>query len=421
MGIRVVQRAFAPPSPNLYVPGGTGKTCREKAKMNKKTLLFGCKSVPVQIKNPTMENDQVISRSAETVANTETSINDKNWLHVQKTGVFADPTIFQNTTSLTVPSPTITQVRRKSILRIGDNPDEERCSSPARVSFEGKKILNGNTDEDKHSHEDNKEEKDRSGDNGIDKQDEEDRRIAEHYHSLCGSQRPSLAAFLAEVPAPKAVAEKFYMLSDGKVTLTAALDKAIYAHGEDIKVTVNIKNGSSKTVKRIKVFVVQHVDVCMFSNGKFKNVVAMMSPKEDCPVLAGTTFDKTYTMMPMKSSTKNWIALEESYNRSGTSLASTVVSVTNPDDRNVFAIYVSYYVKVKITVSLMGGELNLKLPFTLMHTCAEHELAEAVTGVADKGARPEVGGAKGVGAAEPETQDGDAETEGVIKPEKDGT
>lgn len=37
------------------------------------------------------------------------------------------------------------------------------------------------------------------------------------------------------------------------------------------------------------------------------------------------------------------------------------------DDKNVFAIYVSYYVKVKLTLSGMGGELSLKLPFTLAH------------------------------------------------------
>ncbi|CAG9835878.1 unnamed protein product [Diabrotica balteata] len=44
-----------------------------------------------------------------------------------------------------------------------------------------------------------------------------------------------------------------------------------------------------------------------------------------------------------------------------------------PDDRNVFAIYVSYYVKVKLLVNRMGGDLSLKLPFTLMHTCCDLE------------------------------------------------
>lgn len=37
------------------------------------------------------------------------------------------------------------------------------------------------------------------------------------------------------------------------------------------------------------------------------------------------------------------------------------------EERNVFAIYVSYYVKVKLTLSGMGGELSLKLPFVLVH------------------------------------------------------
>lgn len=37
------------------------------------------------------------------------------------------------------------------------------------------------------------------------------------------------------------------------------------------------------------------------------------------------------------------------------------------EERNVFAIYVSYYVKVKLALSGMGGELSLKLPFILGH------------------------------------------------------
>lgn len=57
----------------------------------------------------------------------------------------------------------------------------------------------------------------------------------------------------------------------------------------------------------------------------------------------------------------------------------------NPDDRNVFAIYVSYYVKVKLTVSVMGGEVSLKLPFTLMHTCTEFEHAETLARVRPAG------------------------------------
>lgn len=79
-------------------------------------------------------------------------------------------------------------------------------------------------------------------------------------------------------------------------------------------------------------------------------------------------------------STKNWIAVE------GTTSYYTTTTTGNDDpndnhkiassaprgpqtceERNVFAIYVSYYVKVKLTLSGMGGEVSLKLPFILGH------------------------------------------------------
>lgn len=67
----------------------------------------------------------------------------------------------------------------------------------------------------------------------------------------------------------------------------------------------------------------------MFSNGKFKNIVASVNPKRDCPINNGGYVEKTYTLLPTKGSTKNWIALEESYNKQGTSLASTVTAVSS--------------------------------------------------------------------------------------------
>lgn len=85
----------------------------------------------------------------------------------------------------------------------------------------------------------------------------------------------------------------------------------------------------------------------MYSNGKFKNVVALLSSREGCPLGPGASLRRSYTLRPMKSSTKNWIALEDSYMKAGATLASTVVCPGNgAEDRNVFAIYVSYYVKV---------------------------------------------------------------------------
>lgn len=47
-----------------------------------------------------------------------------------------------------------------------------------------------------------------------------------------------------------------------------------------------------------QVFAVQHVDVCMFSNGKFKNVVA--DEFEAYQVKPGETYRKDYSLLPTK-------------------------------------------------------------------------------------------------------------------------
>ncbi|XP_031769898.2 arrestin homolog isoform X2 [Galleria mellonella] len=183
--------------------------------------------------------------------------------------------------------------------------------------------------------------------------------------------------YVVPVP-PRVTVEKPFILSDGRVELEAWLDKATYYHGESVKCSVVIANHSSKTVRGIKTLVIQHVDVCMFSNGKFKNVVASVK----CigtRVRPGQRLTETFNLLPDRGVTKNWIALEDSYSKTGASLASTVVCSNSPEDRNVFAIYVSYYVKVKCILSKMGGDLSVKLPFILTHSCHSEAPVETVT------------------------------------------
>lgn len=52
----------------------------------------------------------------------------------------------------------------------------------------------------------------------------------------------------------------------------------------------------------IQVFAVQHVDVCMFSNGKFKNVVADVN--ESYQIKAGESYRKEYKLLPLKGKEK---------------------------------------------------------------------------------------------------------------------
>lgn len=75
----------------------------------------------------------------------------------------------------------------------------------------------------------------------------------EHIQTGGRNRTGSLASAFRDVPAPHAAVDKPFLLSDGRVSLEASLDKAIYSHGEPVQVHVCVHNNSSKTVRRIKV------------------------------------------------------------------------------------------------------------------------------------------------------------------------
>ncbi|CAO1397796.1 unnamed protein product [Diamesa hyperborea] len=177
---------------------------------------------------------------------------------------------------------------------------------------------------------------------------------------------------------PQGSVDKPFLWAEGRVSLKASLNKSAYSHGENVNVTIDVKNESRKVVRKIRIFAVQHVDVCMFSNGKFKNIVAEVDVSKQ--IGPGETLHGVYSLLPVRGTTKNWIAVEgalfstSSYDTSLAALNSKLASSAPRDEKNVFAIYVSYYVKVKLSLSSMGGEVTLKLPFILgnIEMDAEH-------------------------------------------------
>uniref|UniRef100_A0A1B0CBA9 Putative arrestin n=1 Tax=Lutzomyia longipalpis TaxID=7200 RepID=A0A1B0CBA9_LUTLO len=179
--------------------------------------------------------------------------------------------------------------------------------------------------------------------------------------------------------APQGSVDKPFLWAEGRVSLKAALNKSAYGHDEDIAVTIDVRNDSRKIVRKIRIFAVQHVDVCMFSNGKFKNVVADVSLNNQLG--PGEFLHNTYFLLPTRAPTKNWIAVEGALFNTSTDTnlwaenakiaPSSPMELLPHEDRNVFAIYVSYYVKVKLTLSGMGGEVCLKLPFVLGYVDTE--------------------------------------------------
>lgn len=132
---------------------------------------------------------------------------------------------------------------------------------------------------------------------------------------------------------------------------------------------MTLSNGSSKTVQRIKVAVLQHVHVCMFTHGRFKNLVGSGDTGVGRPVIPGSTVSRDFEIR-LQSCEKFPVALaieSEFHEEDPTaySLSSTTVLV-NPKEKNPYGVNVSYEVKVKAILGCIDRPLVVRLPFRVM-------------------------------------------------------
>lgn len=103
---------------------------------------------------------------------------------------------------------------------------------------------------------------------------------------------------------PSSVVSKGFTFSNGKISLEVTLDREIYYHGEKVGATCHITNNSKKTVKNIKLLIVQHTEISML-NTQFSKHVASMETKEGCPITPGANLTKCFFMVPLASSNKD--------------------------------------------------------------------------------------------------------------------
>ncbi|KHN87768.1 putative beta-arrestin, partial [Toxocara canis] len=170
-------------------------------------------------------------------------------------------------------------------------------------------------------------------------------------------------------PQPTIEVSKEFMMSAGLLHMEASLDKEMYYHGESIAVNVHVQNNSNKTVKRIKVAVVQVADICLFTTASYTCEVAKVESTEGFPVGPGATLSKVYTLCPLLSNNKDkrGLALDGQLKHEDTNLASSTTLAPNTTKENL-GIVVQYKVKVRLHVGgALGGELTAELPFTLTH------------------------------------------------------
>lgn len=167
---------------------------------------------------------------------------------------------------------------------------------------------------------------------------------------------------------------KDFPLNAGKLVVEASLEKELYFHGEEIVVKINVQNHSQKTVKHIKVSILQVVDICMFSTGRWKVCVATANgSKDDCPVPPGSTVERRVSVTPsLEENRQKYGVFVESYKGDDVHCLASSTIISDHARRNLFGIVVSYEAKVKVYLgtlsSLSGrGEMACFVPFLLMH------------------------------------------------------
>merc|ERR1712179_889104 len=125
---------------------------------------------------------------------------------------------------------------------------------------------------------------------------------------------------------PSTTVRKDFLFSPGELELEVTLDRQLYHHGDDIRVSIGVKNTSNKTVKRISVSVVQCIDIAMFTGGHHTARITEIDTTEGCPIGPGSTLQKEVTLCPTsKRHVRTGVALDGRMKGDDTSLASSTL------------------------------------------------------------------------------------------------
>ncbi|KAH8860418.1 Beta-arrestin-1 [Schistosoma japonicum] len=106
---------------------------------------------------------------------------------------------------------------------------------------------------------------------------------------------------------------------------------AKYYHGESIEINVLVDNNSNKTVKKIKLSVVQITDIALFSRAIYKCTVDEAEYDESFPILPSQTgWCKVYKLRPLLANNrhKRGLALDGKLKHEDTNLASSTIDVS---------------------------------------------------------------------------------------------
>ncbi|XP_061194129.1 beta-arrestin-1-like [Saccostrea echinata] len=176
----------------------------------------------------------------------------------------------------------------------------------------------------------------------------------------------------SDVRAPPPKAE----LNKNGIKLEASLLKEKYYHGESVDVHITIDNTSNKTIKKIKLSVVQKTMVTLhvLCEEEQELKIPDQNFQEGFPIRAGQTgFCRMYHLTPLieNNRDKRGLALDGKLKHEDTNLACSTKMSENLQKENS-GIIVAYKVVIKLVLGFGSSDVVLELPFTLTHPIPDH-------------------------------------------------
>ena len=133
----------------------------------------------------------------------------------------------------------------------------------------------------------------------------------------------------SRAPQPMVDAHREFMMSPAPLHLECTLDKEMYYHGESIIVNVQVTNNSNKTVKKIRITVIQTSEIMLYSATQYKCEVAELESTDGFPINPSSTMSKVYNLTPLLANNKDkrGLALDGKLKHEDTNLASSTMYV----------------------------------------------------------------------------------------------
>ncbi|CAH8851337.1 unnamed protein product [Trichobilharzia szidati] len=191
----------------------------------------------------------------------------------------------------------------------------------------------------------------------------------------------------------KQVVKPFHFHS-GQLQITATLPKEIFFHGESIEIHLTIDNASSNVVRRLKLQVIQTVEITLFKQRTTRCTVIDMEVEKGFPIESQTAgWTQSYHLRPSLQDTRQQagLALDGKLKHHDTNLASSTL-IKDYRKKESMGIVVQYMIRIKVVTGFGGRDVQLEIPFILCHPRKEQEVvkAEAATNdlVIEKFKRP---------------------------------